>query len=292
MTEAIPLADGTFLVASLALSALSCALAIYLIYKVRQIHVTLYGTDLEARRVSLGVTQNLQYLDLLSHELALGRPLPILRGWAASPDVLLLLARRIRSTGPAAIVECGSGVSTVVQAQAAKLNGRGHVYSIDHDAGFASQTRQALEEYGLSDWATVTHAPLTRSEIGGTAWEWYDLRLLPEIGSIDLLFIDGPPADAPKPLARYPAGPVLFPRLSPDGAVFLDDAGRPGEVEVLRRWSGEFPGLGQQRHYCEKGCYELRWTAPPADEAARGSGAWIRPVQPTPVETSGQPAPS
>ncbi|MEQ8396044.1 class I SAM-dependent methyltransferase [Thalassobaculum sp.] len=246
------------LMGSAALSLASCALAVYLIYKVRQIHVTLYGTDLEVRKVSLGVTRNLQLMDQLSHELALDRPLPPLRGWVASPDVLLLLARRIRQTAPLTIVECGSGVSTIVQAQAAKLNGRGHVYAIDHDAEFAEQTRQALEEYGLADWATVTHAPLSKCRIDDTEWDWYELRSLPNVAPIDQLFVDGPPADLPCPLARYPAGPMLFPRLAPGASVFVDDAARPGETEVLRRWAVEFADLGQLRHYCEKGCFELR----------------------------------
>lgn len=263
-------AIGTALLLCLAASGLACVLAAYVAYKVRQVHVTLYGTDLEVRKLSFGVTQNLQLIDLLSHELALGRPLPTLRGWAASPDVLLLLARRVRASVPTTIVECGSGVSTIVQAQAARLNGHGHVHSIDHDAAFAEATRQALADYGLSAWATVTHVPLAEVVIGGERWEWYDPRLLPEVDAIDLLFVDGPPADTPKPLARYPAGPLLFPRLAPGAAVLVDDADRPGEIEMLRRWSREFPDLEQRRRYCEKGCIELRSDLPSNAGTGRG----------------------
>lgn len=250
------------LLATAALSALCCVLVAYVIYKVRQVHRTLYGTDYLVKTLSRNLSQTLQNLDLLSHELDLDRPLPPLRGWVASPDILLLLVRHVRRCAPAVIFECGSGASTIALAQAAKLNGRGRVYSVDHDAAFAQKTRELLDEYGLSDWAEVTAAPLRWIEIAGTRWEWYDPDALPKTPPIDLLFVDGPPGDTPKPLARYPAGPILFPRLSPRGTVFADDTDRPGETEILRRWSAGFPHLAQHRHFCEKGCCELRRDVP------------------------------
>jgi predicted O-methyltransferase YrrM len=253
------LEDGdTILLASLILSALCCVLVAYTIYKVRQVHVTIYGTDYVVRKLSLSISENLQYLELLSYELDLDRPLPPLRGWVASPDVLLTLVRHVRRAGPGVIVECGSGASTLVLAQAVRLNGRGHVYSIDHDPDFARRTREMLEEHGLSEWADVTHAPLRQVDIGGMRWEWYDPHSLPVTPPIDLLFIDGPPSDTPKPLARYPAGPMLFQRLAPGGSVFADDTKRPGETEILRRWAREFPHLAQHEHFCEKGCHEIK----------------------------------
>lgn len=245
-------------VASTVLALLACLLVAYLIYKVRQVHRTLYGTDFAVSRLSHDLTQTLQNVELLHHELKLGKPLPPLRGWAASPDVLLLMMRHVRSAGPDVIVECGSGASTVVLAQAARLNGRGHVYAIDHDGVFAEESRKMLARYGLSDWATVTHAPLRQVAIDGRSWEWYDPDRLPKTPPIDVLFVDGPPADTPKSLARYPAGPMLFSRLAPRGVVFADDTDRTGETEVLRRWAAEFPGLSQHAHHCEKGCHELR----------------------------------
>ena len=256
---------GSIVLAIIALAALCCLLVAYVIYKIRQIHRTLYGTDYLVKTLSRNLSQNLQNLELLSHELQLGRPLPPLRGWVASPDILLVLARHIRRCAPDVIFECGSGASTIVLAQAAKLNGRGFVYSVDHDAAFAEKTRGLLADYGLSDWASVTAAPLRWTEIAGTRWEWYDLDALPATPPIDLLFIDGPPGDTPKPLARYPAGPVLFPRLARHGTVFTDDTDRPGETEILRRWAAAFPDMIQHRHFCEKGCHELIREAPATD---------------------------
>ena len=72
-----------------------------------------------------------------------------------------------------------------------------------------------------------------------------------------MLVIDGPP-ESTGPLARYPAGPALFPRLANEGVVFLDDANRYTETEILRRWKMEFPELSQSAAYCEKGCGILK----------------------------------
>ncbi len=67
-----------------------------------------------------------------------------------------------------------------------------------------------------------------------------------------MLVIDGPP-EAVGPLARYPAGPSLFPSLSVGATVFLDDAARDDEKRIIERWQREFPDLERQDHDCEKG---------------------------------------
>ena len=86
--------------------------------------------------------------------------------------------------------------------------------------------------------------PHPRAERG---LRWYDeaaladgLREALQGDPIDLLVVDGPPAHAVgHGLARYPALPALEDRLAPGATVVLDDAERPGEQEVLRRWERE-----------------------------------------------------
>src|SRR4029453_6873879 len=51
------------------------------------------------------------------------RDLPETRGWSASPDFLLGLVAHAMATRPRVIVECGSGVSTVLLARCLSLNG-------------------------------------------------------------------------------------------------------------------------------------------------------------------------
>jgi hypothetical protein len=89
--------------------------------------------------------------------------------------------------------------------------------------------------------------------LDGKSWDWYALTGLPAPLEIDMLVIDGPP-ETTGPLARYPAGPALFPKLAQGAVVFLDDAMRDTETEILQRWKSDFPGLMQSMAYCEKGC--------------------------------------
>jgi len=67
-----------------------------------------------------------------------------------------------------------------------------------------------------------------------------------------MLVIDGPPAHL-NHYARYPAGPLLLPLLNENGVVFLDDAGRHDEQEIIQRWVSEFNGLDVHQYDCEKG---------------------------------------
>jgi len=66
---------------------------------------------------------------------------------------------------------------------------------------------------------------------------WYNHGPLP--GPIDLMVIDGPPWTI-HPLTRGAAA-SLFGQIAPGGTVILDDAARPGERLVARRWRKEWP---------------------------------------------------
>jgi len=185
-------------------------------------------------------------------ELGITRSLPATRGWAASPDFLRELTLHALHAHPKVIAECGSGVSTVVLARCVQMNQAGHVYSLEHLAEHAEKTRRELERQGLQDWATVLTAPLRSYELHGEPYSWYSTEQFPSVG-LDMLVIDGPPIGT-SPLARYPAGPLLFDRLNSPATIFLDDADRQDERTILQRWAGEFPELNQENRPCEKGC--------------------------------------
>ncbi len=192
------------------------------------------------------------------------RPFPPMRGWAASPDFVALLVRHA-ATGPRVIVECGSGASTVVLARACERAGRGHVWSLEHLPDMAARTRAWLSEQGLESYATVIDAPLVAQAPGGPTALWYAVAGLPDL-SIDMVVVDGPPGTTAGAMTRYPAGPLLFPRLSEHGTVFLDDANRPDERATVTRWQQEFPHLESTTAPCEKGAVILarRGARPPA----------------------------
>jgi len=231
-------------------------LLIYTFHKVRRIHLMLYNVKNQLQELSNKGLDNLfnqlEALNSLYLDLDFKKSLPPTRGWYASPDILFLIANHVLSKKPKVVVECGSGVSTLILARSLQINSIGHVYSLEHLTEYAQETQTLLKKHGLSEWATVINAPLKAYEMKEEAWPWYFIEKLPQTG-IDMLVIDGPPGDT-RPLARYPAGPFLFNRLNIGAFVFLDDANRSDEKEILKIWKEEHPDLKQEVSYCEKGC--------------------------------------
>ena len=160
------------------------------------------------------------------------RQFPRLGSWPASPEMLAFLYGEIRSRRPGLVVECGSGVSTLVMAYALEHNGSGSLVALEHDAEYAATTRRLIAEHGLT--ADVRHAPLRPTDVGGSRYEWYDPEALPE-GSIALLFVDGPPGNV-GPRARFPAFPLLADRLARDGVIVVDDYDREDERTIVETW--------------------------------------------------------
>ncbi len=229
--------------------------------KIIKIHLATYEL-LEHAKVTRQETEamfsQLQALQALEKKLSLLHPLPPMRGWAGSPDFLSRVADQISEQKPATVMECSSGVSTLVVARSLQLIGTGHVYSLEHDPVYAAKTRKLLEQNGLLDWATVLVAPLEKKEM---ATPWYSEDVIPAgMPAIDLLIIDGPPTAAGR-LARYPALPRLYSRMSQHAVIIADDTARSDETEMLKKWANEFPQFEQIDLYCEKGCTLLKMRA-------------------------------
>lgn len=171
-------------------------------------------------------------------------PLPLGGGWALTGDSAAILVREALLRRPKAILELGSGVSTLLLGQVLRDLGGGHLLSIDHDPVWAERTRRQVAFLGLDAYITVVDAPLKTVDVDGQSYDWYDIPrdALDALGAVDLLFVDGPPPARHQALgARYPAIPLLGARLSPDVLVFVDDAGRPAETAMVAQW---MTGLG------------------------------------------------
>lgn len=238
---------------------------LYGFWKLRSYH---YQTANTVRSLENAVNYGVAHIEdslRVTADLGLKRSLPAMRDWAAGPDFLLEAIYHVKTEVPAVIVECGSGVSTIVLARCVQRNGIGHVYSFEHLPDHAERIRQELAEQGLTEFATVLTTPLIEHAINNDRWLWYDFESLPQ-RNIDLLVIDGPPGNTCR-LARYPAGPLMFKYLSPCAAVFLDDAHRSDECEILKRWSKEFPVYEQQVRATRRGCAVLK-KKPQEEDAA------------------------
>jgi len=160
--------------------------------------------------------------------------LPNLGSWKADTGLLTILADHIQAARPRVVVEFGTGASTLIIARALQLAGGGSFTSFEQHPEFVQATREWLAEHGLE--ADLRAVPL-RPAPGGWPGLWYDHGELPP--AIDLLVIDGPPWTV-HPFSRGAAA-TLFDRIAPGGTVILDDAARPGERLVARRWRREWP---------------------------------------------------
>jgi predicted O-methyltransferase YrrM len=160
--------------------------------------------------------------------------LPNLGSWKADTGLLNLVADHIFEHRPKLVVEFGTGASTLVIARALQMTGGGTLISFEQHADFVAATRNWLAEYGLK--ADLRAVPLTAAP-GGWPGLWYAQGRLP--GDIDLMLIDGPPWTI-HPLTRGAAA-TLFDRIAPGGTILLDDAARPGERVVARRWRAARP---------------------------------------------------
>lgn len=162
--------------------------------------------------------------------------LPNLGSWKADTRFLMHITDTIEALRPEIVVELGCGASSLIIAKALSRNGGGRLTSFDQHADFTEATGRWLAGHGLA--ADMRHAPLGTPP-GDWPGLWYQLNDVP--ARIDMLVIDGPPW-ALHPLVRG-AAESLFPRLSDRAVVLLDDAARPGERLVARRWRQRWPAM-------------------------------------------------
>ena len=190
-------------------------------------------------------------------------PLPAFRSWNITPDLAAVITGLILERKPQLVVEVGGGLSSIVAGYLAEKQG-GRIVAFDHLAEFAGKTADTIAQHGLDGVVEIRHAPLTPVKLGGQTWQWYDLAQFEDLHGIDLLFIDGPP-NTTQAMARYPALPLLFDRLSENAVIVLDDAGRVAEKRAVARWLEEFPTLSAERLITKRGSVVLRReTASPA----------------------------
>jgi len=200
--------------------------------------------------------QQSPYIEV-SRKLGLKKSLPYTEKWSAAADFISMLVDYCLAERPATILECSSGLTTLALARCCAINGCGHVYSLENGEGYAAKTQSELETFGLSDYATVLHAPLVKSVTGSDLYQWYDRTKLAVLTkSVDLLVIDGPPGFIQQQ-SRYPALPLLQSILSDDVVVFLDDAAREDEKQLVIRWLQQFPAFLHLYYKTQCGCAVL-----------------------------------
>lgn len=179
----------------------------------------------------------------LKCKLNLSERLPPLRGWAASPDVLLKLHTHIMSSRPSIVVECGSGASTLVIADALSQNGHGKLISLEHSDFYGGQTLETLKAESLEGWVDLRIAelepwsgPHLNPDDAEKPAYWYCSSLLDDVTNVDLLWVDGPPGSTCL-FSRYPAFAALEGKFSSNAEIWMDDTNRKDDRKVCEAWA-------------------------------------------------------
>lgn len=192
-----------------------------------------------------------------------GEMLPQMHGWPVSPDLAFWLIGLIQKNHYDAIIEFGSGTSTILIAQAlhSKKNNQGTNRSLakhiafEHLEKFYTKTISELNGTQPNHNTQVILAPLSKQIHSGGDYQYYSCRQhlkdfaadLPGAPTKILVLVDGPPARTGKH-ARYPALPIILEHFQNSGIdILLDDYARPDEKEIVKMWSDT---LEKDKRYC------------------------------------------
>lgn len=183
----------------------------------------------------------LQQLDLILER----QDYEIFSGWSMSSFGLMLLLNEIHEKKRKNIIEFGSGASSIVMARSlSKCNSEGKVTSIENDPYYCDHLNDLALKGGLSEVVRFIYAPLYPCPYLPKN-KWYDHNVLQGIVNDqemhDMVVIDGPPAWNNKiKLSRYGAIPFIIDHLADGYSIFLDDANRKGEKEIMKMWEERY----------------------------------------------------
>ena len=148
--------------------------------------------------------------------------------WSAQGEYLrACVSHALAAPGP--VLECGSGLSTLVLGVIAQRTGQVHL-ALEHSTAWAEKVRHYLDRYRITA-AEVTTAALR--DYGSFAW--YDPPLAAMPARFALVICDGPPGDTKG--GRHGLVPVLGDKLRPGCVILVDDGARPAEQAIAARWS-------------------------------------------------------
>lgn len=150
--------------------------------------------------------------------------------WCAREEYLAECIDRALSV-PGPILECGSGLSTILIGAVAKRRGEVH-WALEHLPHWSARVQRQLDRYRLDNVMLCT-APL--SDHGD--FYWYDVPLDAMPPRYSLVICDGPPGGTAG--GRYGLVPVMRERLTPGCVILLDDVVRLQEHTIANRWGSE-----------------------------------------------------
>lgn len=149
------------------------------------------------------------------------------QGFSADNEYLIACINHIKSTkGP--ILECGSGLSTIVAGTIAARMGKTYL-ALENNKDWLDKVSSCLEKYGVNS-ISVNFTPLKKYP----NFDWYDITSTPIPDNISLVICDGPPGSTRG--GRYGLIPIMKNYLAKDCIILLDDGIRKEEQIIAEKW--------------------------------------------------------
>lgn len=147
--------------------------------------------------------------------------------WSAERAYLeACIKNALETAGP--ILECGSGISTLILATIAQKRDINHVV-LENSPQWAAKIRQELDHFGLSN-THIEDCPIVPAD----GFSWYDVKNLKPEHPFNLIICDGPPSTTPG--GRFGLLPSMQAHLAPSCRILLDDADREEEHAIVEKW--------------------------------------------------------
>ena len=160
--------------------------------------------------------------------------------WSTDDEYLIASIEELgRTVGP--VLECGSGLSTIVLGMIARQMGR-ELWTLEHHAHWGERVGKALSDRGVTG-VRLCVKPL--KNYGD--YSWYDPPLAEMPRDFGLVICDGPPGGGHG--GRSGFLPIMRDRLAAHCTILLDDTIRDAEKDIAHRWSSE---LNAPAEFCGK----------------------------------------
>jgi len=148
------------------------------------------------------------------------------QGYSAQINYLqTMLQHALHTRG--VIVECGSGLSTLMMGVIAKKRNM-QMYSFEHFPFWAQRVQKEIDRCNLSQ-NTLYVTPL--KSYG--SFDWYDTGNV-DISNIGLCICDAPPGDTRG--GRRGFLPLFLNKMLPNAVILIDDTSRMDEQNMIREW--------------------------------------------------------
>jgi len=149
--------------------------------------------------------------------------------YSAEVSFLTEAIGRVRGAAGSAVLECGSGISTILMGLS--LPPGCEIWALENDARWLERVTSVASQYHLGN-VQLVHAPL--QSYGDYMWYAAPVERMPRF---HLVICDGPTEATPG--GRYGLLPVMASRLADDAVILIDDADTAVAHGVLARWADD-----------------------------------------------------